>query len=39
MKKSVLQLIIVLLILTLVPFTEFKAIDFEANEDYYSNLC
>jgi len=39
MKKVFLQIIIALLILTTVQFTEFNAYDFEANEAYYSNLC
>ncbi len=39
MKKLILHVVLVLLVLTLVPYKEFNAIDFEANEAYYSNLC
>lgn len=39
MKKVLLQIIVALLILTTVRYTEFNAYDFETNEAYYSNLC
>ena len=39
MKKLGLRLVVILCVLLLVPYTEFEAYDFEANESYYSNLC
>ena len=39
MKKIVIRFLLVILVLSLMPYTEYKAYDFEANEEYYSNLC
>jgi len=39
MKKVFIQLIVTLLILTALPYTEFNAYDFETNEAYYASLC
>ena len=39
MKKIIVRFFMVILILSLMPATEYKAYDFEANEEYYSNLC
>lgn len=39
MIKNLIRFIIVVLIITLVPYTEYQAYDFETNESYYSNLC
>lgn len=39
MKKIIIRLILVVLILSGIPYTEFNAYEFEANEAYYSNLC
>lgn len=39
MKRIVIRLILVVLIISGVPYTEFNAFEFEANEAYYANLC
>ncbi|MHB8096938.1 MAG: murein hydrolase activator EnvC family protein, partial [Erysipelotrichaceae bacterium] len=39
MKKNMIRFFMVILILSLMPMAKYKAYDFEANEEYYSNLC
>ncbi len=39
MKKFIIHLVIILIILSGVSYTEFNAIDFAAEEAYYANLC